>query len=115
MTSEYSLSVVQICPDLYKEQADLIAEGYGYGPNNLNVKLIAQDGSTWWGCHAWWIPEALDLVLQPPEEVTGVESILGHVITSISPNPYIQGAPVYSSPLDHWNAVLATYNMTLAG
>lgn len=78
--SEYTLSVVQICPDQYKDSANALAEAAGYGPNNLSVKLTDTHGSVWWGCHAWWIPEVF--VAQTRSEDTEVQFILDQVITS---------------------------------
>lgn len=99
--SEYSLSVVQLCPDAYKDAANAIAEAYGYGSGNLSVELRSSvDNSVWWGCHAWWIPEALQLALSPPEEIA---PILANVITSyreLGTNPANEAA------YNHWIEVL---------
>lgn len=82
--SEYTLSVVQICPDAYKTVAESIAEAAGYGPNNLSVKLVDGDGNIYWGCHAWWIPEALQQNMELPEGTPEEYRIaLSHVITSV--------------------------------
>lgn len=101
--TEYSLSVVQLCPNDYRDAANAIAEAAGYGPNNLSVELRHLDGSTWWGCHAWWMPSALEEALNPPEEVPGMTEILSHVITSVREG---------GNPLEHWLAALAANNLS---
>ena len=53
---DYSLSVVNIVPDLHLVAINQIAELYGCGSNNLSVKLQGEDG-VYWGCHSWWKPE----------------------------------------------------------
>lgn len=53
----FTLSVVNIVPDQYKDDVNRVAEIYGCGPNNLSVKLQGIDGSIYWGCHSWWKPE----------------------------------------------------------
>ena len=79
----YSLSVVQLCPDTYRDIVNAIAEAAGYGPNNLSVELRHSDGSTWWGCHAWWIPEVLVTQMTlPPEAPNEWHTALAAVITS---------------------------------
>lgn len=57
--SAYTLSVAQLCPDAARDTCNRIAELAGYGPNNLSRRLIAADGSVWWGCLTYWTPEAL--------------------------------------------------------
>lgn len=98
----YTLSVVQLCPDQHRNAANAIAEAIGYGPNNLSVKLIHNDGSTWWGCHAWWIPSvfARDTQSNNPEVV----AILASVITSAK-----EGVDAN----DHWRETLANNNLTV--
>ena len=54
---DYSLSVVNIVPDLHLVAINQIAELYGCGSNNLSVKLIDSKGAVYWGCHSWWRPE----------------------------------------------------------
>ena len=53
---KFNLSVVNIIPDTHKDAINQIAELYGYGSNNLSVKLQGDDG-IYWGCHSWWKPE----------------------------------------------------------
>lgn len=53
----FNLSVVNIVPNAYKDAINQIAELYGCGPNNLSVKLKADNGRVYWGCHSWWKPE----------------------------------------------------------
>lgn len=106
--TEYTLSVVQLCPDAYADAASAIAEAAGYGPNNLSVELRHVDGSTWWGCHAWWIPEALDAAMQSPAGVPGAEEILAHVITSVVDREAVPEKEREGLPLRHWLQALAT-------
>ena len=54
---KFNLSVVNIIPDAHKDAINQIAELYGYGENNLSVKLIDSTGAIYWGCHSWWKPE----------------------------------------------------------
>lgn len=84
--SEYALSVVQLCPDSHKYIANALAEEAGYGSNNLSVKLLQEDNSIWWGCHAWWIPEV-------------------YYATPI-PEFVISSASVEASGYEHWIGVL---------
>lgn len=81
--TDHSLSVVQLCPDAHKSAAEAIAEGHGYGTGNLSVELRHTDGPTWWGCHAWWVPELLAAAVNPPDEVPGTAEVLAHVVTSV--------------------------------
>lgn len=104
----YTLSVVQLCPDAYREQANAIAAAYGYGDGNLSVELRHVDGSTWWGCHAMWMPSALAVSLQPPEEVPGAVGILEHVITSVVDREAVPETEREGLPLRHWLQALET-------
>ena len=53
---KFNLSVVNIIPDAHKDAINQIAELYGYGANNLSVKLQGDDG-IYWSRHSWWKPE----------------------------------------------------------
>lgn len=109
----YTLSVVQLCPDAYRAQANAIAAAHGYGDVNLSVELRHTDGSTWWGCHAWWIPEALAVALQPPDEVTGAAEILDHAITSVVDRESVPEAEREGLPLRHWLQALSTNGLSV--
>lgn len=111
--TEYTMSVVQLCPDAYRDQANAIAAAYGYGDGNLSVELRHADGSTWWGCHAWWMPSALEIALHPPEEVPGAAEILAHVVTSVMPTGALTPAGLEMAPLDHWRAALAANDLSV--
>lgn len=100
----YTLSVVQLCHDDYRDAANAVAEGYGYGPGNLSVELRHTDGSTWWGCHAWWMPSALEVVNSPPDEVPGVAEVVAQVITSVRDG---------GDPLQHWQEALAANGLSV--
>lgn len=100
--SEYTLSVVQLCPDAWRAAANAVAEAAGYGSNNLSVQLVHTDGSTWWGCHAWWIPEVFEMQMASTDPQ--VIEVLSHVITSTRDG---------GVPLDHWYAALAANNLSL--
>jgi len=54
MSKTYTLSVVNIAPEQYKDVINAIAEAYGCGTNNLSVKLQDASGAIYWGCHSWW-------------------------------------------------------------
>lgn len=99
----YTLSVVQLCPDAYRDAANAIAESAGYGPKNLSVELRDADGGVWWGCHAWWIPSVLEAAMNPPDEVPGTAD-LAQVITSVQ---------VGGDPQQHWQAALAANGLSV--
>lgn len=101
--SEYTLSVVQLCPAIAKDAANAIAEASGYGPNNLGVGLRHTDGSTWYGCHAWWIPEVLAAKSEPPGD-PAIDSVLAQVITSVREG---------GSPQQHWLEALAENGLSV--
>lgn len=99
----YTLSVVQLCPDAYRNAANAIAEAAGYGQGNLSVELRHIDGSTWWGCHAWWMPSAMEIINNPPE-VPGVAEIMAQVVTSVRDG---------GDPLQHWQEALAANGLSV--
>lgn len=111
--SQYTLSVVQLCPDTHRDAANAIAEAAGYGPGNLSVELRHADGSTWWGCHAWWLPSALATAINPPDEVPGTADILVHVITSVVYAEGLTDAELESVAPDHWAAALAANGLSV--
>ena len=43
----YNLSVINIIPDAHKDAINQSAELYGYGSNNLSVKLQGDDCIYW--------------------------------------------------------------------
>lgn len=100
--TEYTLSVVQLVPDAYREQANANAAAYGYGDGNLSVELRHADGSKWWGCHAWWLPSALEDAFL--SEDVAVQAILQHVITSVQ---------LDAVPHEHWMRVLGEHGLTV--
>lgn len=101
--SEYTLSVVQLCPDQYRDAANAIAEAAGYGPGNLSVELRHTDGSTWWGCHAWWIPEALAAKSEPTGD-PAIDEVLAQVVTSARDS---------ADPVAHWQEALAANGLSV--
>lgn len=101
--SEYTLSVVQLCPAIAKDAANTIAEASGYGPNNLGVELRHTDGSTWYGCHAWWIPEVLAAKSSPTGD-PAIDDVLAHVITSVRDG---------GDPLAHWHEALEANGLSV--
>lgn len=111
--SEYTLSVVQLVPDAYREQANAIAAAYRYGDGNLSVELRHADGSTWWGCHAWWIPEALDAAMQPPADVPGAAEVLARVVTSVMHTSGMTPSGLEMAAVDHWRAALSANELSV--
>lgn len=109
--TEYTLSVVQLVPDAHRAAAEAIAEGFGYGAGNLSVELRHSDGSVWWGCHAWWIPEALAIAINPPDEVPGTSEVLVHVVTSVVYVP--PGSDPTGVGNAHWLEVLAANGLVV--
>lgn len=99
---ENTLSVVQLCPDVYRDTANAVAKWYGYGPDNLSRALIHADGSIWWGCHAWLAPSALTAIA-PPEAIPGAADALAAVVVSVREG---------GEPLEHWQQVLAARGLT---
>jgi hypothetical protein len=100
----YTLSVVQLCPDAYREHANAIAEAYGYGPGNLSVELRDANNNVWWGCHAWWMPSALEIVSTPPDEVPGAAEIMAQVVTSVREG---------GDPQQHWAEALSANGLSV--
>lgn len=101
--TEYILSVVQLCPDAYRDAANAIAEAAGYGPNNLSVELRHTDDSTWWGCHAPWIPEVFATKTAPTGN-QAVDVVLAKVVTS---------AKIRDDYLAHWLEALAANGLSV--
>lgn len=110
--SEYTLSVVQLCPDAYADAADAIAEAAGYGPGNLSVRLTHTDGSTWRCCHAWWIPEVLAAKSAPTGE-PGVDAVLAQVVTSIVDTAGMSDAELSEVAIQHWLSALSANGLTV--
>jgi hypothetical protein len=101
----YSLSVVQLCPDAYKDIANAIAEAAGYGPNNLSVKLADSLGNIWWGCHAPWIPDVFIAQTQlPPEAPAEWHEALANIVAS---------AEERSDYFQHWTEVLEANGLSV--
>lgn len=86
-----TLNVVQLCPALYADAANAIAEAAGYGPNNLSVPLIGADGTEWKGCCAWWTPEAFAAAFQPPLDPETGEPIPGAAEVLAQVRSYVRG------------------------
>lgn len=86
-----TLSVVQLCPAAFADAANAIAEAAGYGPNNLSVPLIAEDGTEWRGCCAWWTPEAFAAAFQPPVDPETGELIPGAAEVLAQVKSYVRG------------------------
>lgn len=101
--SQYTLSVVQLCPAAYRDAANAIAEAAGYGPGNLSVELRHTDGSTWWGCHAPWIPEVFAQATAPTGD-PAIDDVLSQVVTS---------AQTREDYLQHWQEALAANGLSV--
>ena len=78
MSKTYTLSVVNIAPEQYKDVINAIGEAYGCGPNSLSVKLQDASGAIYWGCHSWWKPEDYDFFSKapPPPDITNAAEAL---------------------------------------
>lgn len=109
----YTLSVVQLCPDAYKAAANAIAEAYGYGTGNLSVELRDSSNNVWWGCHAWWLPSALAVVENPPEEVPGAAEVMAHVVTSVVDTSGMSPDERDAVPATHRDAALAANGLSV--
>lgn len=101
--SEYTLSVVQLCPDAYRDAANAIAEAAGFGPNNLSVRLIGPASSVWWGCHAIWIPEVFEARTAPTGDPQ-IDDVLAQVVTS---------AQERTDYLVHWDESLSANGLSI--
>lgn len=113
--TEYALSVVQLCPDAYKDAANTIAEEAGYGPGNLSVELRHIDGSTWFGCHAWWIPAVLaSATTLPAEAPQEWRDALAAVVTSTVDTTGMTDEQKSKVALPHWQAALAANGLVPA-
>lgn len=106
--TEYTLSVVQFCPDAYADAADAIADAAGYGPRNLSVRLQDGQGAPWRGCHAWWIPAVLAAKSAPTGD-PAVDDVLAQVITSVREHPN----PTGDEAQQHWQEALAANGLTV--
>lgn len=100
---EYTLSVVQLCPDAYRAAANAIAEASGFGPGNLSVELRGPSDSVWWGCHAWWVPEVYEAMTAPTGD-PDVDGVLAQVITSVREG---------GDPMQHWQEALAEHGLSV--
>lgn len=101
--TQYTLSVVQLCPDAYAAAADAIAEAAGYGPHNLSVRLQDAQGAIWHGCHAWWIPEVYAAMTAPTGD-PAVDGVLAQVVSSVRDG---------GDPLIHWQESLAANGLSV--
>ena len=63
---DYSLSVVNLYKDSFKDLLNSLAGHYGCGPNNMSIKLVDNNGNVFWGCHSWWKPEDYTLFKEAP-------------------------------------------------
>lgn len=52
----YTLSLVNVVPDVHREAINLIYTAYRAGDNALSVKLVDTNGAIYWGSHAWYKP-----------------------------------------------------------
>lgn len=110
--TEYTLSVVQLCPATHSDAADAIAEAAGYGPGNLSVQLVHTDTSTWRGCHAWWIPAVLAAKSAPTGD-PAVDDVLAQVVTSVVDTTGMTDTELSEVALTHWQSALAANGLTV--
>jgi hypothetical protein len=110
--SDYTLSVVQLCPATHSDAAEAVAEAAGYGPGGLSVQLVHTDGSTWRGCHAWWIPEVLAAKSAPTGD-PAIDDVLAQVVTSVVDTAGMSDAELSEVALQHWQAALAANGLTV--
>ena len=103
MMTAYNLSVVIISPDVYRQAVNAYAKSCGWGDNNLSIELQKEDGSIWWGCHAWAAPSFLqdlsDLSNDPDNEYAAA---LASTVISVVPD---------GVPDDNWNDVLSQHGL----
>ena len=74
----YTLSVVNIISDQYRDAINKIAKSYGTGDNAMSVKLVDKDNNVFWGCHSWWQPQDYDYFTKapPPETIPNASEAL---------------------------------------
>lgn len=96
----YSISCVLIIPKTMQATANSLIEGYGFGPNNLSVKLNkTADSSEWFGCHIWCDQEFIDFI-QAHQAVDFLNTMIVSTATA-------------GAAKDNWSATLALNGMTL--
>lgn len=107
----YSLSVVLLIPAAHRVALNAIAEGMGWGPDNMSVSL---SNGTWYGCHAMAAPGFLDEFAAAPEEAAPV---LVALVMSVADPDAPQADPDNPVPVlmgkAHWDAVLLANNLTV--
>ena len=110
--TEYTLSVVQLCPDAYADAADAIAEAAGYGPGNLSMRLQDAQGALWRGCHAPWIPAVLAAMTAPTGD-PAIDDVLAQVVTSVVDTTGMTDAQLSAVALSHWQDALAANGLSV--
>ncbi len=95
----YSLSIVNIIADKYKDTINAIAAYYGTGDDALSVKLVNKDGNVFWGCHSWWQPKDYDYFTKapPPETIPNASEALAALYERV-----VDGGV----PYENWNTAL---------
>lgn len=96
----YSISCVLIIPTSLETIADTLIGTYGFGPNNMSVRLIkTSDQSAWTGCHIWCNQAFVDYI--QAHQATDFQS---KMIVSATAGPANA----------NWNATLQASGMALA-
>lgn len=87
--SDWKYSVVILVPASLRDNANLVAEKMGHGPNNFSVGLSA-DGSapTWYGCRTQAKQDFVDMLLSAKNgqipEISDVDpQIVGEVLVAM--------------------------------
>lgn len=104
----FNLSVVNIVPNAHKDAINQIAELFGCGPGNLSVKLKADNGRVFWGCHSWWKPEdyavfsdaELRAQIVPPELLPSLEHLYERLVLD-------------GNAQENWQAALSDLGLSL--
>ena len=95
----YTLSIVNIISDQYRDAINKIAKSYGTGDNAMSVKLVDKDNNVFWGCHSWWQPQDYDYFTKapPPETIPNASEALAALFERV-----VEGGSSY----ENWNAAL---------
>lgn len=100
----YTLSIVNIISDQYRDAINNIAKSYGTGDNSMSVKLVDKDNNVFCGCHGWWQPEhyAYFKNALPPSNIPlAAEALAAEALAALYERIINGGVPI-----ENWTAAL---------
>lgn len=104
----FNLSVVNIVPNAHKDAINQVAELFGCGPGNLSVKLKADNGRVFWGCHSQWKPEDYATFSDPDIRNAVVPVELQPSLEYLYERLVLDG-----NAQENWQAALTELNLTI--